>query len=322
MLYIQVDVTLIDHPKTKKLARLLGVNRMTTVGHLVALWSWAAQYAPDGDLTNYKAEPGSLADGAQWEGDAALFMSSLIDSKIGGGCGFLEDVNGRLMLHDWADYFGKLIERREADAQRQREKRERERLAAEQAAAAATAEAERLRTLQDAPKDIPSTPADVRVTSDGQPTDSPRISSVNVAQRSVAQNSESEGAVDDFPPDRISQSTVKTIAPKYNPKLSEGVNMFARVTGKTPNRQVHDYIDGIVSQRKDEAFMRQCFEQWLIRGFRSENIGWLKDWYLSGAIPTRNGNGNGHTPAPTPTGTIDMTHISVPTGDPFKDYGK
>ena len=167
MLYIQVDVTLIDHPKMKKLARLLGVSRMTAVGHLVALWSWAAQYATDGDLSDYREEPDVIADGAQWDGDPAQFVNALINARIGAGHGFLEDhVDGSLLLHDWQEYFGKLLERRRQDAERKRQERRQDMLT----------------TSEDMPNDV-------RVTSDGHPQDTRRKSSVNVAQRSVTQNS-------------------------------------------------------------------------------------------------------------------------------------
>jgi hypothetical protein len=182
MLYIQVDVTLIDHPKIKKLARLLSVPRMTAVGHLVALWSWATQYAPDGDLTNYREEPGGIADGAQWDGDAAFFVGALINAKVGNGHGFLEDgIDGSLLIHDWDQYFGKVVERRAADAERQRLKREADRMRL-------AWQADQLRMSQDAQEDV-------RVTSNGHPMDSARISSVNVAYRSVAQPSVTEPSV-------------------------------------------------------------------------------------------------------------------------------
>ena len=90
MLYIQIDVTLIDHPKLKKLARLLGVSRVAAVGHLAALWAWAAQYAPDGDLTTYLDEPEALADAAMWEGDPRTFFDALVGARFGDGVGFLE----------------------------------------------------------------------------------------------------------------------------------------------------------------------------------------------------------------------------------------
>lgn len=174
MLYIQVDVTLIDHPKTKKLARLLGISRMTAVGHLVAMWSWAAQYVPDGDLTGYRAAPEVIADGAQWDGDASQFVKALIDARVGKQHGFLEDApDGSLRLHDWHEYFGKVIERRRADTERKRLERQVERLATSDGISAT-----------------------VRRTSDGHPLDRPRISSVNLSHLNVTNPNESQHEIE------------------------------------------------------------------------------------------------------------------------------
>jgi hypothetical protein len=124
MLYIQIDVTLIDHPKLKKLARLLGVSRVAAVGHLAALWAWAAQYAPDGDLTTYLEEPEALAEAAMWEGNPQTFFDALVGARFGDGVGFLEvTVAGALILHDWSDFFGRVQERRAANAERMRRER-------------------------------------------------------------------------------------------------------------------------------------------------------------------------------------------------------
>ena len=52
------------HPKTKKLARLLGVSVPTVVGHLHGIWYWALDFAQDGDLHQY--DPEEIADAALW----------------------------------------------------------------------------------------------------------------------------------------------------------------------------------------------------------------------------------------------------------------
>lgn len=295
MLYIQVDTTLIDHPKTKKLARLLGVSRITAVGHLVALWSWAAQYALDGDLTQYRNEPDVLADGAEWEAEPEMFVSALIAAKAGNGHGFLEEtIDGRLLLHDWDDYYGKLIERRRADAERKRAER----------AQTSSAEGEY-----------------VRRTSNGHPTDSERKSSVNVAYSSVTQRNESErseaqrnaetdaaeraAALTPGPVVARASTTRTTVKP--NSKVSKQVNLFAAVTGFFPVRQLHHIIDNAIAEDADQPFLKQCFETWLSRGYRKENLAWLTEWYASGSIPPaqRGPNGKGAPLDPLKAYTVD-----------------
>jgi hypothetical protein len=92
------------HPKTRKLARTLGVTVPTAVGHLHLLWHWAFSYAPTGDLTGHDVE--DIADGAMWTDEPDTFVKALV--KTGWA-----DANGdRIVLHDWDDYAGKYDQRR------------------------------------------------------------------------------------------------------------------------------------------------------------------------------------------------------------------
>lgn len=100
------------HPKTKKLARLLGVSLPAAVGHLHYLWWWALDFAQDGVLDKYDAE--DIADAMQWEGDADQLVEALLSS------GYIDDTDDGLVVHDWHDYAGKLLERRAKDRARKR----------------------------------------------------------------------------------------------------------------------------------------------------------------------------------------------------------
>jgi hypothetical protein len=91
------------------------------VGHLVCLWTWAVDASPDGVLDLSK--PRVIARAAKWELDPGRFVDALLAVR------FL-DPDGA--IHDWDDYTGKLMERRErTNAQtkeRMREYRDRKRL--------------------------------------------------------------------------------------------------------------------------------------------------------------------------------------------------
>jgi hypothetical protein len=118
MSWIQSHQELGMHPKTKKLARLLGVSRVTAVGHLQFLWWWTGSYAPDGELTRFDSL--DVATGAEWEGDEEAFVEALV------AAGFLDrDEDGHLTVHDWRDYGGRLIDRRKSNAARMRDARAR-----------------------------------------------------------------------------------------------------------------------------------------------------------------------------------------------------
>jgi len=108
----EVHVGLPDHPKTARLRRRLGVSLPTVIGYLVLLWMWALRYAPNGDLSRF--DPDVLADAAGWEDDPGVFVRALVMA------GFVDE---SMQIHDWHDYAGRLIERREANAERMRRAR-------------------------------------------------------------------------------------------------------------------------------------------------------------------------------------------------------
>lgn len=116
MAWIESHQEVSHHPKTRKLARRLDVGLAASVGHLHCLWHWALSFAPDGDLT--KHDDDDVAIGALWEGDPKLFIDSLVD------CGWLDKEGESLVIHDWWDFAGRLIEQREFQASRTRRRRQ------------------------------------------------------------------------------------------------------------------------------------------------------------------------------------------------------
>jgi DnaD/phage-associated family protein len=119
MAWIESHQTLRQHPKLAKAARYLGISKVQLIGHLHCLWWWALDYAQDGDLSAY--DNNDIAAAAEWEKDSDDFVHALTDiAKIGDKTGFLEYEDGRLHIHDWWDYAGKLISKREKDAERKR----------------------------------------------------------------------------------------------------------------------------------------------------------------------------------------------------------
>jgi hypothetical protein len=91
-------------------------------------------------------------------------------------------------------------------------------------------------------------------------------------------------------------SVTRSVGTKPNPKLSPAVNAFAQVTGKFPPRGIHHLIDAALATRDDPELLRRCYETWLARGYRPENIAWLQEWYTAGTIPSQARNGNGKSP--------------------------
>lgn len=112
MAWLESHQALGQHPKLRKLAALLSINRPQAVGHCMYLWWWCLDYAQDGSLARYDAVDIALA--AEWAGDPAEFVEALERS------GFVDRSDEGLAVHDWWEYAGRLIERRKVDAERKR----------------------------------------------------------------------------------------------------------------------------------------------------------------------------------------------------------
>lgn len=115
MAWIKSHQDLRDHPKTRKLAHILGISKPAAIGHLQCLWWWTLDYAEDGDLSRFDMI--DIALGAEWEGDPDTFFDAMTKA------GFIDMTPDSCEVHDWEDYAGTLIRRRQSDKERKRTKR-------------------------------------------------------------------------------------------------------------------------------------------------------------------------------------------------------
>lgn len=111
MAWIESHQTLSRHPKTLRLAAELKCGVPAAIGYVHLMWYWALDFAPTGDI---RTSPSILAHACEWRGSAERFIQALVTA------GFLEDREGGVVIHDWADYAGKLMDRRAANAERTR----------------------------------------------------------------------------------------------------------------------------------------------------------------------------------------------------------
>jgi len=124
MAWIPANQEIADHPKRRMLSRHLGINTNETIGLLMQLWWWTLSYSQEGDLSRFK--PQSIADGCGWEGDPDTLIEALTGCGYEDGTGFLDRLeDGRLVVHDWDDYAGRLVDKRKANAERQQKSRDR-----------------------------------------------------------------------------------------------------------------------------------------------------------------------------------------------------
>jgi len=114
MAWIELHQTLPAHRKIKKLKRLLKIKTPQAVGHVVMLWLWSIDNAPDGDLSQVDAE--DIAEACEWPKDAEGFVVALKESAL---------IDEDMRLHDWGDYTGRLVEQRDNKKKKDRERQKR-----------------------------------------------------------------------------------------------------------------------------------------------------------------------------------------------------
>lgn len=89
-----------DHPKMKRLARLLNVNLAQAIGIMESLWHWTAKYAQAGDIGKY--EDADIAEACFWDGDSDALLSALVSALWLDTSETCE--NCRLFVHDWHEH--------------------------------------------------------------------------------------------------------------------------------------------------------------------------------------------------------------------------
>lgn len=121
---IRISVNFVQHPKTKKTIRKYGHAAIVSI---IALWGFAAQRRPEGNLTGMDVD--DIAIAACWDGDEQEFFDMCVEMKW-------IDVheNGEIHLHGWKEAQGYVInaparaERSRRAAQARWEKREKKEL--------------------------------------------------------------------------------------------------------------------------------------------------------------------------------------------------
>lgn len=121
MAWIESHQELRTSAKVARLGRLLDISRPSVIGMLHLLWWWALDHAENGDISDFDA--GDIADACCWDGDPEALVKALRECGPGAKAGFIEDAEGRWVLHDWWQYAGKLVARRRSDRDRKRAER-------------------------------------------------------------------------------------------------------------------------------------------------------------------------------------------------------
>ncbi|MDR1658869.1 MAG: hypothetical protein LBR94_00820 [Desulfovibrio sp.] len=88
----RVSVDFFSHHKARKLRKRLGATALLS---LLQLWAYAAKVRTDGNLSGMTPEDIELV--SEWEGQDGEFVAILLE------VGFLDQGEGGLLLHDWAE---------------------------------------------------------------------------------------------------------------------------------------------------------------------------------------------------------------------------
>ena len=115
MAWIELHQSIWNNKKTLILAAELDLPEVYAAAHMIHLWTWALDAAPEGDLSGLNNRV--IAKGAGWSGDPDAFVTAAIIAK------WLDQKEDELYIHDWYDYAGRLIEKRREDAERKRTQR-------------------------------------------------------------------------------------------------------------------------------------------------------------------------------------------------------
>ena len=117
MAWISVHQQIRDHRKTRKLFRALNISRAEAIGTLTLIWTWAIDNCDqEGELLSVTKD--DIAEAAYWKKDPELLYKALVEA------GWIDEVDGKIYLHDWADFnkpFYDYIARKERDKARKRQ---------------------------------------------------------------------------------------------------------------------------------------------------------------------------------------------------------
>jgi len=80
-------------------------------------------------------------------------------------------------------------------------------------------------------------------------------------------------------------------APKKQARtpIPEPVKWYRGIIGRYPRKALYHQVIETIGKKRDGPLLRRCYEAWLARGYNPQNMNWLFEWYVSGAIPPMNG---------------------------------
>ena len=97
MAWIRLEDNFYSHPKFRRLARILDIDTATARGYVATLWSWAINFAFDGDLTRFHVS--EIEESIGW--DEKDREGELVRAMI--AAGFVDQDGDQYVIHEWDD---------------------------------------------------------------------------------------------------------------------------------------------------------------------------------------------------------------------------
>lgn len=114
-MYLEIDEGYPTHRKTLRLCAILKCD--TADAYPPRLWSWAMRAAKTGDLTGMEAA--EVETSMRYRGKGGALYAAMVSA------GFIDEVDGRVEIHDWMERTGAAIARMEASAEASKERKRR-----------------------------------------------------------------------------------------------------------------------------------------------------------------------------------------------------
>ena len=115
MAWIQLDQSLKTDKRTLKLQRLLSISSTYAMGVVSALWLWALDQAPDGDISDIEGDDIAVICDYPANADDSL-LNALISS------GFILACDSKRIIDGWDELTGRLMAKREIKKEKDRER--------------------------------------------------------------------------------------------------------------------------------------------------------------------------------------------------------
>jgi hypothetical protein len=113
-IWIQSETTMVKNTKFLRLSRTLEIGIAETIGLLTLLWHCVLEMKEDGDITTWNND--DIECYAHWEGKRGVFAKALFREEHQ----FIDQVEGRNLIHDWTETAGRYLIRRYGTANRDR----------------------------------------------------------------------------------------------------------------------------------------------------------------------------------------------------------